>query len=906
MTDLAADPRSWRLGRRYMLRVAALSVESLAGLRSPESVAWADAVIAERERLAVAGRRLSDALHEYIGNHPDGHTRRPLIAARRRIFNNRLPGNAAVLHSLTGVTGDLGVEVSDWLRDRAALEELIGMGSDVLAAELRRSRAVLRELAGEPRLRHGLLLASSSLDTYLDGYRTSDRRALSKRERRIERSLLEYLFRIGYKTSPFSTFTGVALGQFGDGAQASLYPGRVGEGWHSYPRLNVAVLGRLRDLIVANEELCADLPVRLAPGWKSEFDRIRYVRRSVSYGDDTATVGFDLTQADVYFLSRSASLERTLHLLEREPDLPFRDFVERVRVAEGAAVDDCERWAHALRRLGLLEVANLRLDIHQADPLREFAANLHRLAMPWAQNLAGRLGEVARRIDAYARADVPVRRETLTWLRAELTEVQLGLGANDAALPQTLLHEDVRLAAAPLVSSEADWVTQIGAALGTVGAVLPAFDFIKPQQMLLKAFFLIRYGRGGRCDDLLKFVHDFQEDIYDQYMEVSARQRPFTDDGQYTGLNNWLNRPEVTALERARQRFADGMREAWAALPAGANELWLDDEILLSVAKELAPAVSAFTPAGHFVQLARTPDGPLAVLNQSFGSLSFPFSRFTHCFPDGVPEHDLATLLREENRARQPYGAVFAELVGGVLTTNLNLHDRLTDYQLVCPGETGSVPAEEQIALDDLYLEHDESADRVVLRSRRLNREVIPVYLGYLMPIVLPAISRILVLFSPSTMATLRPWGGVPAPEQSDGVACRPRVRFRNVVLRRRSWTVEAGALPQRRPEDSDATWLLSWRSWQRAHDLPQQVFARCDAPSGTRQPVWLESKPHYVDFESLHSLVVLDHLARSAGGEVRLEEMLPAEDQLYVMSNRGRHVAEMVVEMIRYEGSVQ
>jgi hypothetical protein len=883
-----------------MMRMAALPVESLGGLRFPDSVAWADSVIAERGRLAAEGRRLGDTLHDHIGGQPDDRVRRALIAARRQIFNNRLPKDPP---PLDGLPGDLAAELEGWLSDRAALERRLATGPDVLAEELRRSRLALRELAAEPRLRRGLLLASPSLDTYLDQYRTSQRATLSKRGRRLERTLLEYLYRIAYKTSPFSTFTGLAVGEFAEAGQTSPFAGRIGAGWHSHPRLNVAVLDRLSDLIVANADLRADLLVRLTPGWKSELDRIRYVRRSVSYGDDSATVGFDLVQTDVYYLNRSASLERTLQLLEREPRLRFRDFVQRIRDAEGASVAECEHWAQALHRLGLLEVADLRLNIYEADAVRGFAARLRRPALSWANDLAARMEGLADRIDAYAQADVPQRRTILAGLRDELTAIQRGLGADDATLPQTLLYEDVRLDADGLAIGRRPWNEQVGTALNAVSTVLPAFDLNRPQQLLLKAFFLIRYGRGGRCDDLLQFILEFQEDIYDQYMDLAGRQRSqFDEDGRYTGLNNWLNSPEIAALEQARQRFADGMREAWAALPDGATELVLGEEFLAAVAKELAPAAPAFAPAGHFVQLARTPGGPLAVLNQSFGALSFPFSRFTHCFA----ESGLAAELRAENRTRQPDGAVFAEVVGGVLTTNLNLHDRLTDYQLVCPGETGSVPADEQIALADLYLEHDETDDRVVLRSRRLGREVIPVYLGYLLPMVLPAILRILLLFSPSSMATPRPWDGVPAREPVDGVTSRPRIRFANVVLQRRSWTVEADRLPARQPEDTDAAWFLCWRSWQRAHGLPEQVFARYSGGTDPKQPAWRESKPNYVDFGSFHSLVVFDHQARSVGGRIRMEEMLPTEDQLYVTSDQGRHVAEMTVETTKYERSTR
>jgi hypothetical protein len=883
-----------------MLRVAALPVESIAELRFRESVGWADSVIVERDRLAVAGRELSDALHEQIGQAPDVGTRRALIEVRRQLYNNVLPRDTG---AMANVTGDLGRRLVDWLRDRSALDDLLAGGVETVRQELARSRTALRALAGEPLLRHGLLLASPSLDAYLDRYRTSDRPTLNKRERRVERSLMEYLSRIAYKTSPFSTFTGLALGRFADGPGTTVFAGHIRDGWRGYTRLNVAVLGRLHDLIVANEKLCADLPVKLTPGWKTELGRIRYVRRSVSYGDDSVAVGMDLVQTVVYYLSRSPGLERTLKLLDGQSDLRLRDLVEHICVTESASAEEAERWAHALHRLGLLEFANLRPGIHEVDPVRGFADRLRELGLSWADDLADRLSALADRIDAYAAADVPERRQILGWLSKELTAIQYELGAGDATLPQTLLFEDVRLDSEPVTCSETEWTEQIAGALDAIGGLLPAFDLLLNERMMLKAFFLIRHGRGGRCDDVLRFVHDFQEDIYDQYSEMVERRQFQGDDDAVLAHDNWLNSPGIAAADRARQRIVDGIREAWDALPVDAEELYLDENLIATATRELRPAAPRFAPLSYFVQLARTPAGPLAVLNQTIGSLSFPFSRFTHCFTDPAGR-DLADLLRADNRRHQPDGAILAELVGGAATTNLNLHGRLTDYQLVCPGETGSVPEAEQILTDDLYLEHDEGTDRVVLRSRRLGREVVPVHLGYLIPLALPAIARVLNLFSPSTFGRLRLWSGVPARENTTGVSGRPRIRYRNVVLSRRSWSVETAALPSPAPADSDASRFLSWRTWQRRHGLPDQVFAQFAAASDQPRPTWrVWSKPHHVDFRSYHSVVLFEQLARNGGGTVRLEEMLPSDDELHVTSGRGHHVAEMVVETVRTEG---
>ncbi|PJT49535.1 lantibiotic dehydratase, partial [Streptomyces albidoflavus] len=101
--------------------------------------------------------------------------------------------------------------------------------------------------AGQDRLRRGLLLASPTLDAGLDAYvrRTAADPAATpdKKHRKIERSLLSYLYRTACKTSPFSTFTGVGLGTFTDGephAGPGAFPLAVADAWPTAARLNTA------------------------------------------------------------------------------------------------------------------------------------------------------------------------------------------------------------------------------------------------------------------------------------------------------------------------------------------------------------------------------------------------------------------------------------------------------------------------------------------------------------------------------------------------------------------------------------------------------------------------------------------------------------------------------------------
>ncbi|MGV9788165.1 lantibiotic dehydratase [Streptomyces sp. NPDC003435] len=879
---------------RFMLRVAGLPAETVEVLRAPETADWAARTAAEEDRLRALGARLSDPLSAAVGGTEDAALRRRLLALRRQVFNNRLPADLPAARDLaSGLDGDTGADLTAWLDARLRWEELRAEGETVLGGALARTRAALRGLALDDRLRRGLLLASPTLEERLDAFAADPNPAPGKRARKMERSLLSYLYRTACKTSPFSTLTGVALGGFAEGGDLT----EVGDAWTSHPRLNVVVLSRLAELIVADPARRADLPVAPASGWKLDDDRVRYVRRAVTAGDDSAPVSFDAAQDRLFFLRRQGALDGMLTLLrDTEGTLTHGDLARWLAASTGAGEEEAGHYLTALRELGMLQLPSLDTSVHSTDPLRAFQRALRGLGVAWADTVAARLDGPAEAVARYGAADVPTRRALLAGLRTELSSLQLDLGAERPVLPQTLLYEDVSAGttSAPL----AQWAEPVAAPLRSIGRVLPAFDVALPQRLTLKGFFVARHGRGGRCEDLLRLVHDFHEDIFRQYLQFTAAKDGYLPDGSHAPEENWLGVPEITAVDRARATLTARMRERWAELAEETDEFVLDDAIVDEMADALGAAAPAFRPQSHFLQLARRDDGPLAVLNNSYGGLCFPFTRFTHCF-DGAD--GLTGALRDGLRSVPPPGAVLAEVTAGAATTNLNLHGRLTDYEIVCPGENSTAPEEARLHLDDLYAMHDETEDRLLLRSRRLDREVVPVYLGYLVPMVLPEIPRTLLLFSPTSRSVPDVWRGVPTGEAEDGVTRRPRVRHHALVLQRRSWTVADGHLPLRAPGTADADWYLAWHRWRVRHGLPARVFATVHEETANGQgAAWFGgSKPQYVDFESPLSLTALEGLLAGKRARTVFEEMLPAEDELHVTSPRGRHVAELAVELL-------
>ncbi|MFU8874095.1 lantibiotic dehydratase [Micromonospora sp. SL4-19] len=913
--SLPASPAaelSWRMPEVFMLRTAGLPLEVADRLAFDDSAEWARRTLALEDRLREAAPRLADALEVAVArNLDDDQLRRRLIRLRRDVWNLRRPDPAdPAAWPKAALGADTHRMLARWLETFAAYRRELADGAAVLDRELAERRAVLRELADDPDLRGGILLASPSLDQYLPAYLAASGR-LGKRARRVERSLLEYALRTACKTSPFSRLTTVNVGTFGAGAgpllDVSPVTDRTGEAKRGVARLNLAALGRLSAIVLADETLRADLPVTVTTGWRIEHGRLRYLRRRrTSSEDGDAAITLESIHESLFVLPTGRVLHDILGALDGGRVRRMADLVTEL-AADGRPTAEIEQYLHHLLRVGLLVVPNLHLDIHADDPVEGYRHALREIGRDWADRLAERVATVNRLAVGYPAHDVAGRRRVLADIRRELVAAHADLGRPDIPAPRTLVYEDATLRTRlPVTADRSRWDRDILPGLRALARIMPVFDINLPRRLATKGFFRARYGAGGRCDDLLTFAHEFQQDFFEHYTGRMMRRRAFDADNTYVRQENWFRQEEITALDDARVAVARRMRDAYDRLPAGAEELRLDDAFMSDVAAMVPETLGTLDPRSFFLQLADQGDRHRVVVNRIYSGMTLLFSRFAHLFAD----EDLAGALRAELARLQPPGAVLAELKGGYDATNLNLHPAVTPYELVCPGEISSRPAGEQIHMDDLSVEHDPVADRLLLRSRRLGAEVIPVYLGFLLPMALPEVQQVLLTFAYLGMAQPDLWAGTGVALPGRGIAGYPRIAFGDLVLQRRMWKLHPDHLPPARtPEQSDADWFLRWQRWRRDNGLPRRVFATPeggpvtpkvgDAGQPGAQPgVRPDHKPLYVDFDSHFCLQLLEATGRGAGSRLVLTEMLPDRAEQVLNGPGGTHVTELTVEL--------
>ncbi|MFG2359920.1 lantibiotic dehydratase [Streptomyces sp. NPDC048521] len=878
---------TWHLMPKFMLRVGGLPFDTAAALATPAGAAWADDVIDARLRLRERGARLADALQERVAlSLDDPAARRTLINLRRDVYNARAPRGLAAAERLLP-TEELA-ELREWSADRQRHEALLRTGSDVLTEEVAAGRRELRRVAAETDLRYGIQLSSPSLDEYLDDYLRCGDGPLSKRQRRIERSLLEYLLRTACKTSPFSTLTAVAAGDFAEADGRTLTASVNGWVKRGSTRLNIAVLARLSELLTADPRVRRDLPVRATSGLQVHRDQVRYLRKlRGADGDADAAVTLDAVHESLFFLSGGTALADVLTLFGDGTTLRFADAVRRLCAMDAKRPEEeAERYLAQLLKLGLLVVPDLHIDIHDADPVGSYSNGLRGLGAGWAHDIADLVEHIGADVGRFAGADVRGRRELLARVRGSVAETYRLVGRDDTPVLRTLVYEDTTLPGLAVTGDASAWNRRLTPGLRQLAGILPAFDGNLVRRLVTKGFFRVRYGEGGRCEDFLSFAHQFNEDFYNNFNQRLMRHQRFDGTAVRT-YDNWFRQEEIARIDRARAAVAQEMRLRYRSASATGADIELDESFLAGV-EGLLPRPERLRSLSFFLQLAEKGTGdPLVVVNRVYSGLTLLFSRFAYCFDDG-----LTASLRRSLDDVVPPGAVFAELKGGYDTTNLNLHPVVTPYEVVCPGETSFRPSHEQIPVEDLIVERDAVTDRLRLRSRRLGVEVIPVYLGFLLPMALPEVQQVLLNFSCTTMVQLDVWEGTGIPEGGSGVL--PRVRLGNLVLQRKSWRFAADQLPPAVTGQSDQEWYLTWREWQRAAGLPRHVFAGLGG----------ERKPQYVDFDSYACVRLLEMAIRKSASAVVLTEMLPGPDQLWLRDGRYRYVTELTVELNGLNGS--
>ena len=741
--------------------------------------------------------------------------------------------------------------LEEWGQALSAPQFPSGQRGDALAQDAARLRAFLRAKVVEPVVREALFLASPSLEESLPLWETEPE---SERGQKVERTLVRYFSRMAARATPFGLFAAHSVGRFGEHTRLSLAERAT---LRRRTRLDLDYVHELVDQVRKNPEVLRAL---------------RYVPNSSLY-----RAGDRLRYTEL----RLRGHERSFNLVGVEPSPYLEATLEQART--GATLEELA---------AALVARDPEVALEEARSFVETLVSEQLLVSTWAPSLTGpepvpHLLEGAREVPA------------LGGVRQHLGSVQEQLTRMDSATPghppeayRRLAHE-LEALPTPVELSRLFHVEAFRpapqAALSSLVVeelkrAIHALQRINPSQVQdhplehFKSQFLKRYE--GRAVPLLEALDEESGVGFSFSRATGSATGPLLGGfafphGRRADKGTWEPRFNHL-LRRLESLWSQGGREL-VLTPEDIQAMEVPEPFSLPEAfgvmcAVMAPSAQA-VDEGRFQLFLENVHGPSGALY---------LGRFCHA------DSELEGLVREHLRAEESLRpeAVFAEIVHvppGRMS-NISCRPLLRRYDIPLLGESGAVP-EDRIPLTDLWLSVEQG--RLVLRSARLGREVIPrLSTAHNFSVHGLGVYRFLgMLQNPQGVGMRFSWGPLAQ------AAFLPRVVYGRTVLAPARWTIPGSTL----------------RVWSEApgagrFDAVQQLRAQ------QRMPRWVclreDDNQLLVDLDNVLCVETLVQLVKSRPG-ITLEELLPGPDALCVESSEGRHLHELIVPFVRQAPAV-
>jgi thiopeptide-type bacteriocin biosynthesis protein len=724
-------------------------------------------------------------------------------------------------------------------------DELLAWSDGVSgAASLDSDRAVLRDrlraLVARPDVEEALFVASPRLHASLRGWRDDPD---SPKSVKVERALVRYVSRMSARPTPFGLFAGWSTGTVARTTTLELGPRA---GYRRHTRLDMEYLSSLVEELERDRDVRRALVYRPNSGIHTSARRLRYPEARMSGG------------------------VRSHHLVAVDETSYLRDTLERAadgaRIVELAAplVDEeiteveAEDFIHELIDSQLL-VSDLAPPVTGPEPIHSLVA---RLEQHGATSKAGELLEEARvALDEIDAAGLGTRPE-------RYYEVAGGLERLPARVELHRLFQVDMVKPAPRLTLGEAVVDQVADAVRLLHRICGR----RPGDDALARFrvaFTERYG-----DREVGLAEALDEEVgvgFEASRAPTAEATPLLAGLAFPSPPDervvWGRRNDVL-LAKVMDANARGLQEieltAWE----------IDD-----MAVEASPLPGAFS--GSAVVGARSHEdverGHFSVFVQGVYGPSGArlLGRFCHA-DDALAGHVKAHLRAEE--ARRP-DAVFAEIVHlpeGRMG-NILLRPLLRDYEIPYLGRSGA-SEDDLLAVTDLVV--TVVGERVVLRSRRLDREVVPrLTSAHNYTYRSLGVYRFLCALQGVSGGLTWSWGPL------DGAPFLPRVRHGRVVRARARWLVEGDELP-RITSAFDAAGRRAVHEWRERRGIPRFVML----VDGDNE--LLVDWDNALLVESL--LVLVEKRPRMV-----FAEMWPTPDDLCAAGPEGRFTSEVVVPFV-------
>jgi hypothetical protein len=890
-----------------LVRIAGLPAEIMESFHSELCTMHIDPLRALRAELKAARATLVETIYPVVSQ-ASPTLRRVLLEVKRSCFNGRRLAryrDTPPWQALCALVGPSANRVLD-LED--AWEGAHSAFLDAYRAVAARERTALTAIATDQRLLRGIALSSTVL---IDNLPRLGRGQNPRKEAQLGASLLRYVSRTAFKTSPFSTLTGVGLGLIVSESEAGALT-LQGSPWveHSLLRYKRYVLEQdcamllryppLREQLVVevNSSLHEILPGHyafLCPGFwgiqeaEAERDASALNAKKMNYTHPSL--------ADVKL--GGPVLAWLLEHLPRE-EIPYAALRARLaRQFTGGVEAQVEATLSKLLTLGMLR---LRPPWPTNDAHRERSLLEQLCTLPPSDELDAARGVLERLValeEGYAHSREPHR--TLMEIEAQVDSLWLhtrrlggaGPEAERFRFPASALYEDLFLHASPQSSP---WQEVVRISRQTVDTIVESLmplvhlaQLFHPRQEFLHTLTAFAGERwpGRKSVEVIELLREVQP-LWRSYIKFVREWRSAGAGSQPTLSFNPLGLAAVRQLQAMREDVWRTVEDC--TLEAGEEECVLDGARLAAALARLPARYRETQEACALVQPADS-RGERWVLNRLYEGTGRYASRYTPVMPEHLRERYTAWFAECAVRDRNGQRTEFLDLMFNFGDT-LNVHAVQTPKVLELPDEWIDVAPERKLRLRDLLMRpgDEDEPPRLIDHS---GNELVPVHLGGVDLSFVPVVVRLLSMLGPGELAPLN----LPRrPRRCGDLEVWRRLRIGSVVVGRRGWFVPRRLLPPEIFEDSPAERFIKLNEWRLELGIPEQVFM----VESLRDDRGTFYKPQYLDFTAPAFVeLALTAFEKMTDLTLRFDEMLPLPTMLPAAADGTRRAIELQLDTL-------
>lgn len=883
-----------------LLRITGLSFDVVEQLDWTNAQQFTEYIAGRKQQLSEMKADLCDSLLEVMQSKDNPASKNKIQNLRRDIFNDRVLKRAVIEHAVLHLDQSNQEKLNTYLSQNDHFLKQSELWSEKYCDELLRVRKRLQKLSFNQQLLKGISFSSQQLLHSIRYYQHKPIHAFGKKDVEAELGLFKYITRMACKTSPYSTFTSIAVSGIKSQALPISYEGSVLNKISGHVRLNTNLFTHLKGQLLKHPNFHLFIPLRLNPTLKDTGDSFRFLANH--------------RNVEIFrTIFRNPIADMIVRLLQDNPSgFTCQQIYTAMKAQVATTKSGLIRYLQQLIDCGLIEL-DFGISGNDPDWDLKFIAFLEQRrkgmkgiskVVRLLKNLrktSGRLSKVSAKLRA--KLILKAHTEYENTLRDFLTSISKGelSKAHAAAVavfkPGQIFYEDTTIRVVQEIGQAG--LEQLCQYIDAAVSELNTLDYRGDEKRKMIGYFLQKYDAVSDVP-VLTFYEDYYRDVkLPEENDRNAGDRP---------VSKWQ---EENKLRRAK--WEAGLIDILESeTDLGADEVNVTVSMLRRANNKasLLPVQRTGDSVGCMIQLYTSAEnGHLqAVLNgvmQGYGKL---YSRFLHIVPEKV-----ADVIIDHNRNKLDKDLIHMENMDAACH-NSNIHPCLFDKEIQSPGSNNSSAPQDQLSVADFVIRYNEVSQNLDLIYLPENRPAKTYDLGYL---GLDGRSKLFLLlneFSDSNSYTFSPVAIAHNKllQQKDGrkpgeqILMYPRIVLEGCInLRRKNWIVPKHLLPLKREGESDMDYFASLNVWRKQYQIPAHVFVSIDPErSFTKKNMVKEQllisrddyKPQYISFDNPFMVNYLEKMMRKVPRILKIDEALPAKGSMALIGQESR-VTENIIQ---------